>query len=171
MPSTVGPRTPEPLTVAALAALAAVGPRPNYSADLAERAAIIAEGACVPLDWADGFARLEAMPVPCGVGAGKWLAMVNAAGRFLDQWGSKAAALGWTASELFGLDPNAPINRRDRRGAAFYLIGADVLALTADEITLRIGGSIQRVRRPDQPSTPAWDNFARTSDRAEPNLD
>lgn len=126
------------------------------AADIAERAAIVQEGAQVPRDWAEGFALLEARPLPSGVNAATWLAMIDAAGRFLDQWGSQAAALGWTASQLFGLDADCPINRRDRRGAAFFLIGAEVLALTADAITIRMGGNIQHVYRRSGSMAPAW---------------
>lgn len=122
---------------------------PPSALDLTERAAIIQEAAKVPRDWADGFAKLEAMGPPRGVDHAAWLAVLNAAGRFLDQWGAKAAALGWTAGELFGLDPNAPLNRRDDRGAAFFLANAEVLAITAEAITLKVGGSLQSVRRRD----------------------
>ncbi|MEO8926405.1 MAG: hypothetical protein ABI306_04505 [Caulobacteraceae bacterium] len=125
----------------------------------AERAAIIQEGAGVPAAWADGFARLEALPVPRGVDSAAWLAMMDAAGRFLDQWGGKAAALGWSAGELFGLDPDAPLNRRDKRGAAFYLVGAEVLAVTGEAITLRTGGAVHRsVKRGI--AAPAWEEVS-----------
>ena len=108
--------------------------------DLAERAAIVQEGAAVPAEWADGFARLEA----------SWLAMMDAAGRFLDQWGSKAAALGWTPAELF----EGP---REARGAAFNLAGAEVLAVTAEAITLRKGGAILRLVRRPGGALPVWE--------------
>lgn len=134
-------------TLATLAGLAAGDPCNTVSDAFAERAAIIQEGAGVPADWAEGLARLEAMPVPRGVDAAAWIAMLDAAGRFLDQWGGKVAALGWRAGELFGLDADAPMNRRDRRGAAFYLVGAEVLAVTADAITLKMGGAVQSIRR------------------------
>jgi hypothetical protein len=126
--------------------------------DLEERAAVIQEGAQVPREWAEGFAKLEARPIPPGVEAATWLAMINAAGRFLDQWGSKAASLGWTAGQLFGLDADAPINRLDRRGAAFFLIGSQVLALTAEAITIRVGDAVQHVCRHPNPGAPAWEH-------------
>jgi hypothetical protein len=52
---------------------------------------------------------------------------------------------------LFGLDHHAAIGRRDRRGAAFFLVGAEVLALTEDALTIRIGGAVQRVYRRSPP--------------------
>ena len=149
--------SPDPPILATVATLAGVGPRDDISPDaLAERAAIIEEGAKVPADWADGFARLAGLPVPRGVSEAAWLAMMDAAGRFLDQWGGKAAALGWTAGELFGLDDDAPMNRRDRRVAAFYLVGREVLAVTAEAITLRVGGAVQRMMRRDGLTNAAW---------------
>lgn len=123
-----------------------------------ERAAIVQEGANVPPGWAEGFAALEGRPVPPGIDSKAWVAMLDAAGRFLDQWGSKAAALGWTAGDLFSLDPQSPINRRDRRGAAFFLVGAEVLAITADDITMRMAGSIQRFRRRTGSMVSLWDD-------------
>ena len=119
--------------------------------------AVVQEGASVPREWAEGFARLESQPAPRTVTPATWLALIDAAGRFLDEWGSKAAALGWTASYLFGLDPAAPINRRDSRGAAFYLIDAEVLALTADAIAIRVGGQVQQIYRCPKPTAPAWE--------------
>ncbi len=125
--------------------------------DLAERAAIIEEGAKVPRAWAEGFASLEAAPVPAGVSVRDWRAMVDSAGRFLDAWGTKAEALGWSAAELFGLDPMAPLGRLDRRGAAFFLTRAEVLAITSVAITVRVGASIQNIRRRDGFTVPAWE--------------
>jgi hypothetical protein len=128
------------------------------ASDVEERAAIVEEGAKVPRKWVEGFAELEARPIPRGVDRATWLAMMDAAGRFLDQWGSAAAALGWTAGELFGPDPTAPLNRRDRRGAAFFLANAEVIAITAEAITLRVGGSVQSLRRRDGFALPAWED-------------
>jgi hypothetical protein len=91
--------TPE-TGILGIPAISAEGP----VAELAERAAIIADGAAVPADWAQGFARPDTVPAPGGVQPTQWREVVDAAGRFLDQWGGKAAALGWTAGELFGLD-------------------------------------------------------------------
>ena len=126
--------------------------------DFAERAAIIEEGANVPREWAEGFAKLEAMPPPAGVDPAQWAAVVNSASRFLDQWGAKAAAHGWTAGELFGLDPNAPLNRRDRRGAAFFLAKVEVVAVTAEAITLRDGRNVLRLYRRNGFDRPAWED-------------
>ncbi len=134
--------------------------RAKRAADhLAERAAIIQEGAGVPADWAEGFAQLEASQIPSWVDAIAWQAMIDAAGRFIDAWGAKAAAAGWTAAELFGLDKAAPMRRPDRRGAAFFLVDARVIDVTADAITIRKGGKDQCIRHRDGFTVPAWENF------------
>jgi hypothetical protein len=104
--------------LSALSALTARGWEPRKAPDAAaieERAAIVEEGAGVPREWAEGYARLCLMPPPFGVSVDRWLAVINGVGHFLDQWAGKAHALGWTAAELFGLDPVAPLIRLDRR--------------------------------------------------------
>jgi hypothetical protein len=146
----------ERVRVAPLVRIGSV-PRPNWTnrtnrtgaedagQALAERAAVIAEGAKVPLDWARGFAKLESLPPPVGVELPEWLAVVSAAGRFLDQWGAQAAALGWTAEELFGLDPASPLNRLDPHGAAFFLAGANVVEVGPKAIIFRVGPNVFRL--------------------------
>ncbi|MGI9170241.1 MAG: hypothetical protein ACR2FH_08725 [Caulobacteraceae bacterium] len=146
-PCTEGRNTPQTRATNGVTAEAARATNGATGDDLAERGAIIEEGAGVPAAWADEFARLQALPVPAGVSEPAWRAMIDAAGRFLDRWGGKAAALGWTAGELIGFDPDAPMNRRDRRGAALFLDGAEVIAVTNQAITGRTGGVVQRVYR------------------------
>jgi hypothetical protein len=97
------------------------------------------------------------MAVPANVTSYEWAAALNAAGRFLDQWGGKAHGLGWSAAELFGLDPAAPLYRRDRLGAAFFLAHREVIAITADDLTVRAGIAIQRIPRRSAPVVPAWE--------------
>ena len=136
-------------------ALLAAPPLPDFE----ERAAITEYDGGAPRAWAEGFAALQCMPVPRGIPARIWRAMVDGGGRFLDKWGNKADALGWTPGELFGLDKDAPLNRRDRRGAAFFLADAEVVDITEDEITVKIDGAVQRIRRRDGFTIPAWEIF------------
>jgi hypothetical protein len=127
---------------------------------LEERAAIVEEGAKVPREWAEGFARLCCMSPPGGTNRHEWQAALDGAGRFLDQWAGKAHALGWTASELFGLNPDAPLGRLDQRGAAYFLARREVVAVTADEITFRVDDVLQRLRRRPVTSRPGWEALA-----------
>jgi hypothetical protein len=106
----------------------------------AERAAVIEEGAKVPRDWAEAFARLQAMPAPAGVDAADWTAALNGAGRFLDRWGAQAAALGWTAEEVFRFDPTS-------LGAAHFLARANVTEVGHKAIAFRIGPNVWRLCR------------------------
>ncbi|HEV2363974.1 MAG TPA: hypothetical protein VGS12_07215 [Caulobacteraceae bacterium] len=105
--------------------------------NLAERAAIVEEGAAVPTEWAVALAFLEIRSAPDGVSTEALRAAIDAACRFVDQWAAKAAALGWTGREVFGSNE-----------AAILLAGADVLAVTAGEISLRRGEWIVGLRRP-----------------------
>jgi hypothetical protein len=63
-----------------------------------ERAAIVEEGAAVPREWAEAFARLCAMPG--GEPAMERQALIDRAGRFLDRFARRAAELGWLAEEV-----------------------------------------------------------------------
>ena len=75
---------------------------------------------------------------PDHVEAERWRQCVADAQRFLANWSDNAAALGWTAEELFGLHPvparPAPsycrLSRYDSTGLLWLLRGRPVLALT-----------------------------------------
>jgi hypothetical protein len=134
-------------------------------ADVEERAAIIEEGAGVPREWAEGYAMLCLIPTPPGVHPGRWHAVIKGMGHFIDQWAGKAHALGWSPAELFGLDPVAPLLRLDRLGVAFLMAGREVIAVTADEITVRQGRAVQRLPRRPTDAIVAWDAL-RVEERA-----
>ncbi len=78
--------------------------------------------------------------------------------RFASEWGGKAHALDWSAAELFGLDPVAPLHRLDRRGAAFFLIDGEVVAITRELIKLNVAGANQSLHRRSGFTVPAWEN-------------
>src|SRR5271163_2837295 len=65
-----------------------------------ERAAIISE--TCPAPYADTFARLNHQK-PMTVSDAQWSRAIDDAGRFLDDWGAEAAAMQWSAGELFDL--------------------------------------------------------------------
>ena len=68
------------------------------------------------------------------------------AARFAEQWGGRAMALGWTEAELFAVAE--PFARVDIQGAAWFIGGSQVAAVTADAITLRTGsGALLRLYR------------------------
>jgi hypothetical protein len=127
----------------------------GLSADFEERAAIIEEGAQVPREWADAYARILDEPAPPYFDPNDWASTLDACGRFLDQWAVTATRLGWTADELFGWGRG---RRPDNRGAAFLLSrDVDVIAITATEITVRIGRVPRRLTKASRANVgPAW---------------
>jgi hypothetical protein len=67
---------------------------------------------------------------PDKVGVARWEQAVADARAFLATWGEQATALGWTAEDLFRLDPVAPQARYDAMGLLWSLQGQRVVALT-----------------------------------------
>ena len=51
-------------------------------------------------------------------------------------WAAQARALGWTALDLFGCDPDRPFARIDQQGLCWLLNGRKVIALTATAATI-----------------------------------
>lgn len=134
---------------------------PPDPADIEERAALIEDGG-IPRAWADGLARLASMPPPDGWGS-DWRAVRDGVLRFADDlaghWLAKAVALGWTEVDLFGAAPTAPAARLDARGAATFIKGASIMAITADAIVIRTpSGQRLRITRPTtKGGAPLWE--------------
>jgi len=74
---------------------------------------------------------------PQGVGEARWREALKVGRRFLETWGSQAANRGWTANDLFGLHPIAPLARYDAMGLVWLLHGRPVVALTTTEATIQ----------------------------------
>jgi hypothetical protein len=124
----------------------------SHGDEFEERAAIVEYGAGVPREWADGAARLFVMPAPPGYPAKRWTDLQNAAGVFLDRFAVQAAALGWSAGDLFGCDPVKPFERTDRAGLLLLLRdNQEIVAITSDAATVRCseGAILTYRRRPD----------------------
>lgn len=68
---------------------------------------------------------------------------------FLRDWGAQARALGWSAEDLFGIHPVAPLGRFDVMGLVWMLEGQRVVALTAEAATIKasIGSLLKFYRR------------------------
>jgi len=136
-------------------------PRENaeLSGDDAERAAIIKQGAKVPSDWADGYARLLAMPQPANVTAERWQQFLNDAGAFLDTWAENAIAFGWASRDLFGIADNGTLAGHDLAMLLWILEGRDLVALTPDDAVIRESdGAVRKYRRDRSPQAQriAW---------------
>ncbi len=91
----------------------------------------------------------------------RWQQATTDARRFLGQWSEKAAELGWTARDLFGL-PSVPerpssnyqrLSRYDQIGLIWLLRGRPVLALTDHTAAIENpSGSITVYRRHNKPA-------------------
>jgi hypothetical protein len=124
-----------------------------------ERAALVENGAGVPREWAEGFARLCLHPPAPGFSPRRWQQLIEDGGRFLDRWGSEAAGLGWTALDVFGVHARAPAVRYDAAGLVPLISGGEIVAIMADRATIRGwgGGLLTYLRRPRSGAVALWE--------------
>jgi hypothetical protein len=101
-------------------------------AAIEERAGLCADR--VPAVYLDAWARLN-HEKPARVSDGEWRIALNSGGRFLDDWGSEAAELGWRPGELFNT----------RAGLIWRLASRNVKAITADRVQLSDGRTVLRM--------------------------
>ena len=102
------------------------------TADEIEERAALASETC-PATYLDALARLNHQK-PMAVSDPQWSRALDDAGRFLDDWGAEAAAMQWSAGELFD------IPREGRPGGIIWqLKGERVEALGADHVRLATG--------------------------------
>jgi hypothetical protein len=107
--------------------------------------------------WADGVARMHALPSPRNYPEHAWQQLIVDAERFLDRWAAQAGAFGWLTWELFGCHRRAPWGRIQGMGLMLLLRGDEIAALTATEAVIRTRtGAHQTYRRkPCDPLHPA----------------
>ena len=124
-----------------------------------ERAALVEYGADVPREWAEGFARLTVEPPPDGISIETWSAVVDDAARFLDDWGRKAAALGWSATDVFGLSIQPPRIRSEMAGLLPLVAGGTVVAISSASATIRSrsGDEVVWLRRSHPGAVAVWE--------------
>lgn len=96
-----------------------------------ERAALAADR--VPACYLEAWAGLNHQK-PAQVSEAQWRIALDDGGRFLDQWGSKAAEVDWRTSELLAA----------RAGLIWRLCGERVAAIYADRALLTSGLVILR---------------------------
>jgi hypothetical protein len=90
----------------------------------------------------------------------RWRNTVADGRRFLAEWGEKAAALGWTSRDLFGLHQVPPhpaatyqrLSRYDATGLIWLLQGHPVVALTKDEAAIQRNGAVVVYRKDRKPA-------------------
>ena len=120
------------------------------------RAALQRHAMTVPA-WADGVARLAAMPPPRTYPEHAWRQLIVDAERFLDDWAAQAHRLGWPDWEIFGAHRRAPWGRIQGMGLVLLLRGVEIAAMTATAAAIRTRtGARQTFRRqPRDPLDPA----------------
>ena len=101
----------------------------------------------MPRKWTEGVARLCAMPAPADVPERRWLRLFDDCSRFADRWAATAAALGWGPLDLWGCDPARPFARLDKQGLLWLLDGRELVALTADNATIRTASGATLIYR------------------------
>ena len=106
---------------------AALGTPDEIEAIIAERQAVAEIDGGVPVEFSWSFASLQTMR-PHRVPEEVWRQAIDDAGRFLDQFGETAAALGWDCDYLFPAG-----------GLIWFLEGASVVAVNRVTATLSDG--------------------------------
>lgn len=110
-----------------------------------------------PEEWRAGLNRLVPVPAPKGLYSSEWTEAIKRAVSFCDNWGDQALSCGWTARELFGMHPSAPLARLDGLGVAFMGTDAKVVGVEPGIVRLcHPTGSIRIARPPANPQQPAW---------------
>jgi hypothetical protein len=139
-------------------AIVALLRQPDPNTAVIDKLATIVDGdGGVPREWAEGYRRLRAMPPPADIPERDWQAMVDGAGRLLEQWGSKFACLEWTVEDVFGVHRVAPLARLDLAGLVRFLIRFEVVELTDERaILMNARGARHTYRRRRDPRNPEW---------------
>ena len=85
----------------------------------------------------DGLVALDPSHPFGDTPSSRWNQLLADAEAFVaDGWAAQARALGWTALDLFGCDPDRPFARIDQQGLCWQLNGRKVIALTATAATI-----------------------------------
>jgi hypothetical protein len=108
-------------------------------------------------EWASSLRRIDRNDPLSGFPTHWWVQIINDGLIFLEGWGVRAVALGWTESDMFGVHPMAPACRFDCMGLALLIAGGRVTALSEDIATLKsVGGStLSHRRRPSSVKNPS----------------
>lgn len=129
----------------------------DQAALLAERAAIVEEGARVPRAWAEAFASLDLVARQHYPEAGA-RQLIDDAGWFLDRWGNEAARLGWSAVDVFGTERTSDVTAMPT-GLVSVISGGVVESIGDDRATIRMsdGGIVVYLRRPRLGLSSDWE--------------
>lgn len=112
--------------------------------DVDERSAMVEMEAGVAAAWAAAYASMQAAQPPAGYKQMRWDEVLNDAGRVIDRWANRAAALGWQPSDVFGTSSGG---RHRGTGLAILIHGGVVLAITHSTATIQGVGQHPHVLR------------------------
>jgi hypothetical protein len=122
--------------------------------DTTGRSRIIENDIGVPREWAEAFARLDSDRPPADVPLRRWAQFIDDIGRFLNGgFAEKAAALGWTALDLFGCDRDKPFVRIDRQGLCWLIAGSRLVDLSENTAIIETWTGARQTwrRKPSEP--------------------
>jgi hypothetical protein len=109
-----------------------VAPEPDL-VELEERKAMATDG--VPELYLDAWGRLQCQK-PIWVSDADWRQAIDAAGRFLDQWGSLAVEFQWTPADLFD------VPRDGRSGGLVWFLQDETVRALGPEYAVTEGERI-----------------------------
>jgi hypothetical protein len=108
-------------------------PPNDDEAEIEERAGLASDR--IPAVYLDAWALLNCQK-PANVSETEWRRALDDGGRFLDQFGKKAAAIGWTPGELFDIGA----------GVVWRLAGELVVGIGTYRVLLQGGRGLDRRR-------------------------
>src|SRR5690349_25157155 len=77
-------------------------------------------------EWREWQRALDPARPPGDTPFGIWRSYIENAGRFIEAWGERAFAAGWTPNDLFRAHPERPYARVDVAGLVWFIIEAEV---------------------------------------------
>ena len=84
----------------------------------------------VPVEWVEGVARLDYCRPPSDVPRHRWRQFVDDCTSFMNSpWGERAAAMGWSATALFGCRCNHPLMHLGSAGLMWAINGGELVEL------------------------------------------
>jgi hypothetical protein len=99
-------------------------------------------------EWFEGLDALNVLRPAARISDARWLYFVRDAYAFLDRWGDRALATGWTAVTLFGIDPDRGMTIPARLGLVWRIEGARVLEVDGGGAMIQHGPATKFRARP-----------------------
>jgi hypothetical protein len=104
--------------------------------------------------WMEALAKINVARPPADVPLWRWMQLIDDIGRLVDRgFAKKAAALGWTALDLFGCDREKPFARIDRQGLCWLIAGNRLIDLCESGAVIETWTGARQTwhRKPSEP--------------------